>query len=170
MAGKNSRKGKPCILILQGSSSDAESLSVMKPYLEFFGIEADWVVSSAHRQPEETARLAATAADKGYSLIVAAAGMAAHLAGACAAHSLLPVIGVPLSSSSLGGLDALLSTVQMPAGVPVATTALGPAGAINAACLAARILALNSPEITAKLEQFRRQGSRLQKDSAGGRK
>jgi phosphoribosylaminoimidazole carboxylase PurE protein len=151
----------PRILILAGSKSDEETLAAMQPYLDFFGIAADFRISSAHRNPEETADLARKAAAGGYSLIVAAAGMAAHLAGACAAHSLLPVIGVPLGGSSLGGLDALLSTVQMPAGVPVAATAIGTAGAVNAACLAARILALGSPEIGAKLEQFRRQGSRL---------
>lgn len=158
------------ILILMGSESDRETLSAMKPYLEFFGIEAEWVVSSAHRQPEKTTELARTAADKGFSVIIAAASMAAHLAGVCAAHSNLPVMAIPLANSSLGGLDALLSSVQMPAGVPVGVTSIGKAGAINAACLAARILALQHPDVEKKLEKFRRQGSRLSKDSKSGRK
>lgn len=151
----------PRILILMGSKSDEETLKAMKPYLEYFGIEADWRISSAHRQPEETAELARSAAEKGYSLIIAAAGMAAHLAGACAAHSLLPVIAIPLSASTLGGLDALLSSVQMPAGVPVAVTTIGKAGAINAACFSARILALENRDILRKLEDFRRGGSKI---------
>lgn len=151
----------PRILIIMGSDSDREVLTDMEPYLEFFGIKADWHVSSAHRQPEATAELARNAAENGYSMIIAAAGMAAHLAGTCAAHSLLPVIGVPLASSSLGGLDALLSSVQMPAGVPVGVTSIGRAGAVNAACLAARILALDHPVIRSKLESFRKRGGAI---------
>jgi len=154
-----------------GGESDRKTLEAMEPYLDYFGIEADWQVSSAHRQPEATAELARTAAEKGFSLIIAAAGMAAHLAGACAAHSSLPVIAVPLISSALGGLDALLSSVQMPAGVPVGVTSIGKAGAVNAACLAARILALESPAIADKLEQFRRMGSCLSgEESSDGKK
>ncbi len=152
---------KPQILILMGSDSDRETLEAMKPYLDFFGIEAEWRVSSAHRHPDATAEITRSAADQGFKLIIAAAGMAAHLAGACAAHSLLPVIAVPLASSTLGGLDALLSSVQMPAGVPVGVVSIGKAGAVNAACLAARILALESPAVAAQLMQFRKQGSRL---------
>ncbi len=143
-----------------GSKSDQDTLSHMKPYLDFFGINATWKISSAHRNPDETAELASSAADNGFSLIVAAAGMAAHLAGACAAHTLLPVIAIPLDAT-LGGIDALLSSVQMPAGVPVGVTSIGKAGAINAACLAARFLAVNDPELRAKLEEFRQKGSRL---------
>lgn len=161
----------PRVLILMGSESDRETLTPMQPYLDYFCIEADWKVSSAHRQPEETSELARRAAEQGYSLIIAAAGMAAHLAGFCAAYTLLPVIAVPLAVSPLGGLDALLSKVQMPAGVPVGVTSIGKAGAINAACLAARILALNNPEIDRKLEQFRQMGSRLSPEhSSGGKK
>jgi 5-(carboxyamino)imidazole ribonucleotide mutase len=152
---------KPQILILMGSDSDRETLEAMKPYLDFFGIEAEWRVSSAHRHPDATAEITRNAAEQGFKLIIAAAGMAAHLAGACAAHSLLPVIAVPLASSTLGGLDALLSSVQMPAGVPVGVVSIGKAGAVNAACLAARILALESPSVAARLAQFREQGSRL---------
>jgi phosphoribosylaminoimidazole carboxylase PurE protein len=149
------------VLILMGSESDQETLSAMKPYLDFFGVEAEWRISSAHRNPDETAEMAKNAADNGFVLIIAAAGMAAHLAGACAAHSLLPVIAIPLAASTLGGLDALLSSVQMPAGVPVGVTSIGKAGAINAACLAARFLAVSNPGIQAKLEGFRKMGSRL---------
>lgn len=98
----------PRILILMGSASDRETLEAMKPYLDFLGIESDWRVSSAHRQPDQTSKLADSAAQQGYSLIIAGAGLAAHLAGFCAAHSLLPVIAVPLSGSTLGGLDAPL--------------------------------------------------------------
>jgi phosphoribosylaminoimidazole carboxylase PurE protein len=144
-----------------GSASDREVMETMKPYLDYFGIGADFRVSSAHRQPAQTAKLAGEAAKQGYALIIAGAGMAAHLAGVCAAHTLLPVIAVPLSGSALGGLDALLSSVQMPAGVPVAVTSIGPAGAVNAACLAARILALQSPEISQRLDDFRRHECRL---------
>jgi phosphoribosylaminoimidazole carboxylase PurE protein len=144
-----------------GSESDRKTLSAMQPYLDFFGIEAEWKISSAHRNPDVTAELARTAPEKGFSLIVAAAGMAAHLAGACAAHSLLPVIAVPLAASELNGFDALLSSVQMPAGVPVGVVSIGKAGAINAACLAARFLAVDNREIRSKLLQFREMGSRL---------
>ena len=152
-----------------GSESDRDTLSAMEPYLKFFGLDADWHISSAHRQPEATAELARNASEKGYLLIIAAAGMAAHLAGSCAAHSLLPVIAVPLAASTLGGLDALLSSVQMPAGVPVGVTTIGKAGAVNAACLAARIAALDDPEIRARLEEFRLMGSRLPaKRNSGG--
>ena len=153
----------PKVLILMGSRSDEETLSAMKPYLDFFGIESEWRVSSAHRTPDQTADLAANAADRGFALIIAAAGMAAHLAGACAAHSLLPVIAVPIANSTLGGLDALLSSVQMPAGVPVGVVSLDKAGAINAACLAARFLAVANPDIQTRLQEFRSLECRLPK-------
>lgn len=158
----------PRILILMGSESDRDTLSAMGPYLKFFGLDADWHISSAHRQPEATAELARSASEKGYLLIIAAAGMAAHLAGSCAAHSLLPVIAVPLAASTLGGLDALLSSVQMPAGVPVGVTTIGKAGAVNAACLAARIAALHDPEIRSRLEEFRLMGGRLPAEHNSG--
>lgn len=149
------------ILIVMGSESDRKTLSAMQPYLDFFGIEAEWKVSSAHRHPDNTIELAETAVERGFAMIIAAAGMAAHLAGACAAHSLLPVIAVPLAASELNGLDALLSSVQMPAGVPVGVVSIGKAGAVNAACLAARFLALDNESIRRKLEAFRDLGSRL---------
>ena len=157
----------PKILILMGSASDRETMEAMKPYLEYFGISADWKISSAHRQPEATAELARQAAQKDYSLIIAGAGMAAHLAGVCAAHTRLPVIAVPLAGSTLGGFDALLSSVQMPAGVPAAVVSIGKAGAVNAACLAARILALHSPALALRLDEFQHNECRL--PESGGR-
>jgi len=132
-----------------------------KPYFKFFGLAAEYKVSSAHRSPERTARLASEAAQGGYQAIVCGAGMAAHLAGICAAHSALPVIAVPLKGGTMDGLDALLSAVQMPAGVPVAALAVGKAGAINAAVLCARIAALASLDIKKRLEQFRANECRL---------
>jgi phosphoribosylaminoimidazole carboxylase PurE protein len=159
----------PKILVLLGSASDRETMEAMKPYLDYFGIAADFRISSAHRQPNQTAELARGAA-QGYSLIIAGAGMAAHLAGVCAAHSRLPVIAVPLEGSTLGGMDALLSSVQMPAGVPVAAVSIGKAGAINAACLAARILALNSPAIASRLDEFQRGECRLPESSGQAKK
>jgi len=151
----------PKILILMGSVSDRETMEAMQPYLDYFGIAADWRISSAHRQPEATAKLAHQAAQQGYALIIAGAGMAAHLAGVCAANTRLPVIAVPLTGSTLGGLDALLSSVQMPAGVPAAVVSIGKPGAINAACLAARILALHSPAMAARLDEFHHNECRL---------
>ena len=151
----------PKILVLLGSASDRETMEAMKPYLEYFGIAADFKISSAHRQPDKTADLARSAAQQGYFLIIAGAGMAAHLAGVCAAHTRLPVIAVPLTGSTLGGFDALLSSVQMPAGVPAAVVSIGKPGAINAACLAARILALHAPDIAARLDEFQLHECRL---------
>lgn len=150
------------VLILMGSDSDRDTLAHMQPYLDFFGIDADWKVSSAHRNPETTADLAKNAAKEGYAAIIAAAGMAAHLAGVCAAHTMLPVIAIPLAAT-LNGLDALLSSVQMPAGVPVAVVSIGKAGAINAACLAARFIAVDDAYMRLKLDEFKKMGSRLKK-------
>jgi 5-(carboxyamino)imidazole ribonucleotide mutase len=113
-------------------------------------------VSSAHRNPEATRAYAREAQQRGLKVLIAAAGMAAHLAGACASESLLPVIGVPLAGGTLGGLDALLATVQMPKGVPVATVAIGSSGARNAAILAAQIIALHDPQLRDRLLQQRR--------------
>ncbi|MDP2360839.1 MAG: 5-(carboxyamino)imidazole ribonucleotide mutase [bacterium] len=149
------------VLILMGSESDRAVFEAALPYYRHFGIQAEMKVSSAHRNPEQTARLAREARRAGVAVIVCGAGMAAHLAGVVAAHSSLPVIGVPLDASPLGGLDALLATVQMPAGIPVATVAIGKAGAINAAVLAARILSLGDPELAARLDAFMAAGARL---------
>ena len=149
------------VLILIGSESDRKTMEPSHPYFEYFGISADIKVSSAHRNPEVTADLAVNARVNGYQIIICGAGMAAHLAGVCAAHSDLPVIGVPLGGGALDGLDALLSTVQMPSGIPVATFAIGKAGAINSAVFCARILSLMDDEIALKLKQFRQLGSKL---------
>jgi phosphoribosylaminoimidazole carboxylase PurE protein len=130
-------------------------------YLRYFGIEYEKRVLSAHRTPEETAEFAKDAERAGFKLIIAAAGMAAHLPGVIASYTILPVIGVPIPASELGGMDALLSIVQMPSGIPVATVALGKAGARNAAVLAAEILALGNEEMKKKLEAFRQSGSRI---------
>jgi phosphoribosylaminoimidazole carboxylase PurE protein len=151
----------PKVAILLGSKSDEDVMRSCADYLSRFGIPFEMRVSSAHRQPEETAAFVRDAERNGFSIIIAAAGMAAHLAGAAAAHTTLPVIGVPLEGSPLHGLDALYSTVQMPAGIPVATVAIGPAGAKNAAVLAAEILALNDPGLKKALAEFRKNGARF---------
>jgi len=149
------------VLILVGSESDRKIIEAALPYFEYFDTQAEIRVSSAHRNPEATAELAGKARENGFSAIVCAAGMAAHLAGLCAAHSDLPVIGVPLAGGALDGLDALLSTVQMPSGIPVATFAIGKAGAVNAAVFCARILSLKDRDIAEKLIHFRKAGSKL---------
>jgi 5-(carboxyamino)imidazole ribonucleotide mutase len=149
------------VAILLGSSSDEEVMKGCTDYLTRFGIPHDLKISSAHRQPDETAAFAKGAADAGYGLIIAAAGMAAHLPGVAASYTTLPVIGVPLAGSELRGVDALYSIVQMPAGIPVATVAIGPAGAKNAAVLAAEILALSDETLTARLRAFRANGAKF---------
>jgi 5-(carboxyamino)imidazole ribonucleotide mutase len=140
----------PGIGILVGSESDLPILEKCTARLENLVIDYELQVLSAHRNPESVAEYAATARDRGLKVIICAAGMAAHLAGAVAARTNLPVIGVPVAAGTLGGLDALLSTVQMPSGVPVATVAVN--GAANAAVLAAQILALSDPELAERLE------------------
>ncbi len=147
---------KARVLIVMGSKSDLEVMEEAKRTLDEFGITARMSIASAHRTPERAARLASQAAGEGIKVIIAGAGFAAHLAGAMAAHSVLPVIGVPLDASALTGLDSLLSTVQMPAGVPVATTTIGKAGARNAGILAAQILATSDDGLTKKLVEFRK--------------
>ncbi len=144
-----------------GSEKDSPTMESSLPFFQFFGVEAEFMVSSAHRQPSRTAELAASARDQGYCAIVCGAGMAAHLAGMCAAQSDLPVIGIPLAGGISDGLDALLSTVQMPSGVPVATFAVGKAGAINAALFIARMLSLSDIEVKRKLDVFRENGCKL---------
>ena len=147
--------------ILIGSESDRKVIAEAGKYLDFFGIRWEIHVLSAHRNPEGTAAFAREAAKNGISVIIAAAGMAAHLPGVVAAHTDLPVIGVPLDASALKGIDALYSIVQMPAGIPVGTVAIGSAGARNSAVLAARIIALNNPDVQEKLNEFRRRGFTL---------
>ena len=144
---------RPLVGIVMGSDSDLPVMRVAAEFLEWAGISYEMRISSAHRTPEEACTYARTAAERGLKLIIAGAGMAAHLAGVLAAHTNLPVIGVPLDASSLKGLDALLSTVQMPPGIPVATMGIGKAGAKNAAVLATRILALSDPGLQAKLAE-----------------
>lgn len=133
---------EPRVAILMGSDSDWAVMKAASTTLTEFGIAHEVRISSAHRTPAETAAYVAEAPGRGVRVFICAAGMAAHLAGAVAAHTTLPVIGVPLGGSSLNGMDALLSTVQMPKGIPVATVAIGSAGAENAAILAAQILAV----------------------------
>ena len=142
---------KPLVSIVMGSDSDLEVMREAGRALEEFGIAYEMDVTSAHRAPRKTAEFARSAAGRGVKIIIAGAGGAAHLAGVIAAESTLPVIGVPIPSSSLQGLDALLATVQMPAGIPVATVAIGKAGAYNAGVLAAQMLALSDPSLVAKL-------------------
>jgi len=149
------------VAILLGSTTDEEVMKGCTDYLMKFGIPYDVKISSAHRQPDATAAFVKEAEKNGYALIIAAAGMAAHLPGVAAAYTTLPVIGVPLAGSELRGVDALYSIVQMPAGIPVATVAIGSAGAKNAAVLAAEILALSDPSIGAKLRAFRANGAKF---------
>jgi phosphoribosylaminoimidazole carboxylase PurE protein len=146
------------VLILMGSENDLEVMQHTASELKKFGIGYNILVSSAHRDPERTGQILRRAEKDGYSVIIAAAGMAAHLAGKAASETVLPVIGVPLNSSTLGGLDALLSTVQMPSGVPVATVSIGKSGAVNAAHLAAQILSTRDKKLRGllKLERSKR--------------
>ena len=146
----------PVVGIVMGSKSDYAQMAAAVEILDQLEVAHEVKVLSAHRNPEHTARYADQAAARGLKVLIAGAGGAAHLAGALAARTLLPVIGVPIESAPLGGLDALLSTVQMPRGVPVATVAIGKAGASNAALLAAAILALGDAGLAKRLEQRRR--------------
>jgi phosphoribosylaminoimidazole carboxylase PurE protein len=148
--------GQPKVLIMMGSKSDLAVMEEAKKVLDEFGVPSLLSIASAHRTPERAATMAREAAGKGIKVIIAGAGFAAHLAGAMAAHSVLPVIGVPLDSSPLAGLDSLLSTAQMPAGVPVACVTIGKSGARNAGILAAQILATSDDALMQKLVQFRK--------------
>ena len=147
---------KPLVAIVMGSDSDLEVMREAARMLEEFGIAHEMDILSAHRSPERTSEFARSAAGRGLRVIIAGAGGAAHLAGVIAAATTLPVIGVPIPSGSLQGLDALLSTVQMPAGIPVATVAIGKAGAANAGILAAQILAGGDPALARKLEAHKK--------------
>ena len=140
-----------------GSKSDWDVMRQSAEVLTKFGVEHECRVLSAHRTPHETVEYVSTAEGRGLEVIIAAAGGAAHLAGVLAAHTLLPVLGVPMESAMLRGMDSLLSTVQMPAGIPVGTLAIGKAGAINAALLAIAILALQRPDLEEKLDAFRKE-------------
>jgi phosphoribosylaminoimidazole carboxylase PurE protein len=150
---KKAAKSTAVVGIVMGSDSDRQVMEEAQRVLTEFGVGSELVVRSAHRTPEAAAEWARTARSRGLKVIVAAAGGAAHLAGAMAAHSRLPVLGVPLASSPLVGFDALLSTVQMPPGIPVGTLGVGAWGARNAAFLALRILALGDPALAKQLEE-----------------
>ncbi len=147
---------KPSVLILMGSDSDLPVMQEARDALKIFGIPCRLTISSAHRTPERTLKLASSAERDGIKVIIAGAGCAAHLAGFIASETTLPVIGVPIDSGSLNGLDALLSTVQMPGGVPVACMAIGKAGAKNAGIFAAEMLSLSDGKIRAKLKEYRK--------------
>ena len=148
---------KPVVSIVMGSDSDLDIMREAAKALEDFGIAYEIDVTSAHRSPERTAEFARKAAGRGIKVIIAGAGGAAHLAGVIAAHTTVPVIGVPIPSTALNGLDSLLATVQMPAGIPVATVAIGKPGATNAGILAAQILGLTSAAVAKKLDAYKEQ-------------
>lgn len=143
--------------IVMGSASDWDIMKNCVATLASMGVACETRVLSAHRTPAEAEEFSSTAADRGLKVIIAAAGMAAHLAGAMAAQCILPVIGVPMKGGAVDGLDALLSTVEMPGGIPVATVAIGKAGAVNAGLLACQILATSDPALTEKLKAHRKQ-------------
>lgn len=144
------------VLILMGSDSDAAVMSAARDALSGFGLTSEMTVASAHRSPARVMRLVGEAPARGVKVFIVGAGAAAHLAGVVAAHTTQPVIGVPIDSSALNGMDALLSTVQMPPGVPVATCAIGKPGATNAGILAAQMIALGNPAIAAKLLEHKK--------------
>jgi len=146
---------KKQVAIVMGSDSDLETMREAGKALDEFGIAYEMDVTSAHRSPERTAEFARGAAERGIRVIIAGAGGAAHLAGVIAAHTTLPVIGVPIPSTSLNGMDSLLSTVQMPAGIPVATVAIGKPGATNAGILAAQMIGLTDAAVAKKLVEHK---------------
>jgi 5-(carboxyamino)imidazole ribonucleotide mutase len=150
----------PLVAVIMGSKSDWETMRHADEMLTQFGVPHESKVMSAHRTPALTAEYTAEAEARGIEVIIAAAGGAAHLAGVVAAHTVLPVLGVPLESPALKGMDSLLSTVQMPAGIPVGTLAIGKPGAINAALLAVAILANHRPDLRKKLHDFRGEQAR----------
>lgn len=144
-----------------GSVSDEPVMNESKKWLDWFGIENEMVVASAHRNPDQVKELMVSASSNGFGAVIAAAGMAAALPGVCAAYTSLPVLGVPLEGGLPGGIDALYSIVQMPAGLPVGTLAVGKAGARNAAVMCARMFALSQPHIAEKVEAFKAQSYKI---------
>lgn len=154
------------VAIFMGSKSDLDKVRPCAQVLDELGVEYFMTITSAHRTPDRTRKLIRDMEDKGCRVFICAAGMAAHLAGAVAASTIKPVIGIPLSASSLGGMDALLATVQMPPGFPVSTVALDKAGAKNAAWMAAQILALEDRELAARIEAARQQMRQDVEDSS----
>ena len=149
------RNSKSLVAVLMGSKSDWETMRNASETLDRFAVAHECHVMSAHRTPSLASEFASTAESRGFEVVIAAAGGAAHLAGVIAAHTTLPVLGVPMKSDALNGLDSLLSTVQMPAGIPVGTLAIGKPGATNAALFAIAILANSRPELRKKLRDFR---------------
>lgn len=154
---KNTPEQNPKVGIVMGSDSDLEVMAETASVLEKLGIPFEMTIASAHRSPKRAAKFASSARRRGINVIIAGAGHAAHLAGAMAAHTSLPIIGVPIDSSCLLGFDSLLSTVQMPPGVPVATVSIGRPGAKNAGVLAAQILALSDPDLEKKLRDYKKE-------------
>ena len=151
----------PKVLILLGSKTDEPVMEECLRYCRWFGLEADMMVASAHRDPDKVRDLTVNAREQGYSVIIGAAGMAAALPGVIAAHTDLPVLGVPLEGGLQGGIDSLLSIVQMPPGIPVGTVAVGKPGARNAAVLAARIIGLSDTKVRSKLTEFAKGGYKI---------
>ena len=149
------------VAILLGSESDLKYVGASKEYFDYFSIEHEVHILSAHRTPGKVAEFASNARSNGYSILIGAAGMAAHLAGALKAHSTLPVLGVPLPGGILDGLDSLLATLQMPKGVPVATMTVGKTGFINAAILCAEIFSIEDDSLSEKLNLFKENGAKL---------
>jgi phosphoribosylaminoimidazole carboxylase PurE protein len=173
----SAKKAAEKVAVIMGSQSDWPVVEETVKILDKFGVGSDVKVMSAHRTPDEASRFARGAAGRGIKVIIAAAGSAAHLAGVLAAHTTLPIIGVPMKGGALDGLDALLATVQMPAGVPVGTVALGKAGAVNAALLAVQILALSDAGLRRKLQAHKqelkkkvRKGNKAVRAQAKGKK
>jgi 5-(carboxyamino)imidazole ribonucleotide mutase len=164
----SSTTNNPLVGILMGSKNDWETMQAAAMILDEFGVPHEAKVASAHRSPELVTQYAQSAESRGLEVIIAAAGLAAHLPGVVAAQTLLPVLGVPMHSNALGGLDALLSIVQMPGGVPVGTLAIGSHGAKNAALLAVRILANSRPELREKLRQYHAQMAEQVKNESLG--
>lgn len=154
------RKSQPLVGVIMGSKSDWETLQHAAAILNEFNVPHECLIVSAHRTPERMAQYASQAEERGLEVIIAGAGGAAHLPGMVSAHTVLPVLGVPVESQSLSGLDSLLSIAQMPGGVPVGTLAIGKAGATNAALLAVAILANSRPDLRKKLRQWREQQTR----------
>ena len=148
-------KANPLVLLMMGSDTDLPVMQEAADILRAFNIQYEMRISSAHRSPVRTLTLASEAAGRGIKVIIAGAGMAAHLAGVVASKTILPVIGVPMPGGALNGVDALYATVQMPAGIPVATMAIGKAGAKNAGLFAIQILALSEPHLSDSLQQYR---------------
>jgi phosphoribosylamine---glycine ligase len=158
---------KPLVGIVMGSDSDLEIMKEAASVLKKFGVTYEMTVASAHRSPQRASEYAKTALERGIRVIIAGAGHAAHLAGAMSAYTILPIIGVPIDSSCLKGLDSLLSTVQMPPGIPVATVSIGKPGAVNAGILALQILAISDAALQSKLLDYKRQLADQVEEKAG---